>query len=76
MAIKFVTLDVSDKASSMKAEARAKQLGLSKFFAANKTQTGSLTIVDPATGNILGQERNNPELTAYSNVLDAAIAKK
>ncbi len=74
--ITFVTLDVSDKSSSMKAEAKAKQLGLSKFFAANKTQTGSLTIVDPATGNILGQERNNPELTTYSTVLDSAIAKK
>jgi thiol-disulfide isomerase/thioredoxin len=74
--ITFVTLDVSNKTSSAKAEAKAKQLGLSKFFAANKTQTGSLTIVDPATGNILGQERNNPELTAYSTVLDSAIAKK
>jgi thiol-disulfide isomerase/thioredoxin len=74
--ITFVTLDVSNKASSDKAEAKAKQLGLSKFFAANKTQTGSLTIVDPATGNILGQERNNAELTAYSTVLDSAIATK
>lgn len=74
--VTFVTLDVSDKASSAKAKAKAKQLGLSKFFAANKSQTGSLTIVDPATGNILGQERNNPELTAYSTVIDSAIAKK
>lgn len=74
--ITFVTLDVSDKASAAKAEAKAKQLGLSKFFTANKTQTGSLTIVDPATGNILGQERNNAELTAYSSVLDSAIAQK
>lgn len=74
--ITFVTLDVSNRNSSAKAEATAKQLGLSKFFAANKTQTGSLTIVDPATGNILGQERNNADLTAYSTVLDLAIAKK
>ena len=74
--ITFVTLDVSDKTSAAKAEAKAKQLGLGKFFAANKTQTGSLTIVDPATGNILGQERNNAEITAYSSVLDSAIAKK
>lgn len=74
--ITFVTLDVSDRNSSAKAEATAKQLGLSKFFAANKTQTGSLTIVDPATGNILGQKRNNADLTAYSTVLDLAIAKK
>jgi thiol-disulfide isomerase/thioredoxin len=74
--ITFVTLDVSDKSSTARAEATAKKLGLSKFFAANKTQTGSLTIVDPATGNILKQERNNAELTAYSSVIDAAIAKK
>jgi thiol-disulfide isomerase/thioredoxin len=74
--ITFVTLDVSDRTSTAKAEAMAKQLGLSKFFAANKNQTGSLTIVDPATGNILGQERNNAELTAYTTVLDSAIAKK
>jgi thiol-disulfide isomerase/thioredoxin len=74
--ITFVTLDVSDRSSSAKAEAKAKQLGLGKFYAANKTQTGSLTIIDPSTGNILGQERNNAELTAYSSVLDAAIAKK
>jgi thiol-disulfide isomerase/thioredoxin len=73
--ITFVTLDVSDKASAAKAEAKAKQLGLSKFFAANKTQTGSLTIVDPATGNILGQHRNNPDLATYVSVLDAAITK-
>jgi thiol-disulfide isomerase/thioredoxin len=74
--ITFVTLDVSDRTSSAKAEATAKRLGLSNFFAANKNQTGSLTIVDPATGNILGQERNNAEITAYSKVLDSAIAKK
>ncbi len=74
--ITFVTLDVSNKASAAKAVATAKQLGLSKFFAANKTQTGSLTIVDPATGNILAQHRNNADLTAYSTVLDSAIAQK
>ncbi len=73
--INFVTLDVSTKASSAKAEATAKQLGLSKFFAANKTKTGSLLIIDPATGNILTQHKNNPDLTAYSTVLDLAISK-
>lgn len=74
--ITFVTLDVSSKISSAKAQAKAEQLGLGKFFAANKTQTGSLTIVDPDTGNILAQHRNNSDKTAYSTVLDSAIAKK
>jgi thiol-disulfide isomerase/thioredoxin len=73
--VEFVVLDVSDKSSTTKVEAKAKELGLSEFFAANKTQTGSLTIVDPATGNILTQQRNNPDITAYAKVLDAAITK-
>jgi thiol-disulfide isomerase/thioredoxin len=74
--INFITLDVSSKDSSTKAEAIAKQLGLSKLFAANKTKTGTLLIIDPATENILTQQQNNPDLNAYSKVLDLAIAKK
>jgi thiol-disulfide isomerase/thioredoxin len=74
--VTYVVLDVSSKASSAKAEAQAKKLGLSKFFAANKTQTGSLTIIDPANGNILAQHRNNPDKNAYSTVLDSAISRK
>jgi thiol-disulfide isomerase/thioredoxin len=74
--VSFVVLDVSDKSSTAKAEATAKKLGLSKFLAANKTQTGSLTIVDPATGKILAQYRNNADKTAYTSVLDTALASK
>jgi thiol-disulfide isomerase/thioredoxin len=74
--VNFVVLDVSDKSSIAKAEATAKKLGLSKFFAANKTQTGSLTVVDPATGKILAQHRNNSNKSAYTTVLDSAIASK
>lgn len=74
--VNFVRLDVSNKSSAAKAEATAKKLGLSKFFAANKTQTGSLTVVDPATGKILAQHRNNPDKAAYTSVLDTALASK
>jgi thiol-disulfide isomerase/thioredoxin len=74
--VNFVVLDVSDRSSTAKAEATAKKLGLSAFLAANKTQTGSLTIVDPATGKILSQHRNNPDKATYTSVLDAALASK
>jgi thiol-disulfide isomerase/thioredoxin len=74
--VHFVVLDVSDRSTTTKAEAKAKELGLSQFFAANKTQTGSLTIVDPATGKILAQYRNNPDKSSYTKVLDLALAKK
>lgn len=72
----FVVLDVSDKSKSSQSEKLAKQLGLGKFFAANKAQTGAVAIVDPATGKILAQYRNNAELSAYTSILDAAIAVK
>ena len=71
--VNFVVLDVSDRASTARSEAIARELGLSDFFAANKNQTGSLTIIDPSTGNILSQQRNNSNKAAYTKVLDAAI---
>jgi len=73
--VNFVVLDVSDKSTTAAAEATAKELGLSKFLSENKTQTGSLTIVDPATGKILAQYRNNPDKSAYSKVLNVALSK-
>ena len=73
--VHFVVLDVSDKSKIQAAEATAKELGLSEFLSSGKTQTGSLAIIDPATGKILAQHRNNPELSAYTKVLDVALAK-
>ena len=74
--VHFVVLDVSDRSSTARSEAIAKELGLSNFFAANKTQTGALTIVEPSTGKILSQHRNNANKSTYTRVLDAALAKK
>lgn len=71
--VNFVVLDVTDSSTTAEAEAKADQLGLSSFLAANKSQTGMLTIVDPATGNILAQHRNNPKIEDYQTVLDAAL---
>lgn len=73
--VEFVVLDVSDKSTTAAAEATATELGLSKYLAENKAQTGSLAIVDPATGKILAQYRNNPDKTVYTQVLDKALAK-
>jgi thiol-disulfide isomerase/thioredoxin len=71
----FVVLDVSDAAKVKASEAKAKELGLSGFFTANKAQTGRVSIIDPATGKILGNYSNEPSKAAYSSVLDKAIAK-
>lgn len=73
--VHFVVLDVSDKSTTSETEATAQQLGLSHFLEANKTQTGSLAIIDPATGNILAQHRNNANLADYTTVLDKALTQ-
>jgi thiol-disulfide isomerase/thioredoxin len=69
----FVILDVSDKSKTSKSQNLAKQLGLAQFFSQNISQTGLVAIIDPATGNILAQYRNNANKSDYSAVLDAAI---
>ena len=74
--VHFWILDASDKSSTAKSEAIASELGLGDFFAANKIQTVTLTIVEPSTGKILAQHCNNASKAAYTKVLDTAIAKK
>lgn len=71
----FVVLDVTDKNTTQASAAKAQQLGLSSFFTANKSQTATVAIIDPATGQILQQFRNNPQQADYKAVLDSAIAK-
>jgi len=71
----FVVLDVTDRGTTQMAEAKAKQLGLSEFLMANKTQTSMVAIIDPATGKVLKQFRNNPNQGDYVAVLDPAIAQ-
>ncbi|UFP96033.1 TlpA family protein disulfide reductase [Gloeobacter morelensis] len=71
--VNFVVLDVSDKAKAAASEQKAKQLGLGKFLEANKAQTGTVAIIDPATGNILAQHYNNPDRAAYTEVITKAL---
>ena len=74
--IHFIVLDVSDRAKTSQSETLATELGLSDFFAANRSQTGMVAIIDPATGNILAQHRNNANLGDYTSVIDSAIAQQ
>jgi thiol-disulfide isomerase/thioredoxin len=74
--VNFVVLDVSDRGKASQSEARAKQLGLGAFFAANKSQTGLIAILDPATGKVLAQHRNNATKSDYTSVINAALAKR
>ncbi len=69
----FLVFDVSNQGSTSRARTAAQQAGLGEFFAQNIAQTGLVAIIDPATGNVLAQHRNNPDKSDYTSVLDAAI---
>ncbi len=69
----FLVFDVSDQGSTSRSKNAAQQAGLSQFFSQNISQTGLVAIIDPATGNVLAQHRNNPDKSDYVSVLDAAI---
>ena len=71
----FVVLDVSDRRTTQASEAKAKRLGLGRFFMANKSKTSTVAIFDPATGKILKQFQNNPKQSDYKRVLNSAIAQ-
>jgi thiol-disulfide isomerase/thioredoxin len=71
----FVVLDVTDQATTAKATDRAKELGLDKFLSKNQSQTGLIAILDPATGKVLTEERNEAEIATYRKPIDAFIAK-
>lgn len=71
----FVVLDVSNKRTTKASMKKAADLGLTSFLKANKANTSMVAIIDPATGKIIKQFRNNAEITEYSTVLDLAIAK-
>lgn len=73
--VNFVVFDVSDRATTQASEAKAQKLGLADFLAANKAQTSLVAIIDPATGKVLQQFRNNPDKDDYVTVLERAIAQ-
>jgi thiol-disulfide isomerase/thioredoxin len=74
--VNFVVLDVSNQGTTTAAMAQAKELGLERFLKENKSQTGLIAIIDPATGKILAQHRNNPTTSAYTSVLNRALASR
>jgi thiol-disulfide isomerase/thioredoxin len=72
--VNFVVLDVSDKAKLKETQAMAQRLGLGKFLEANKSQTSTVAIVDPGTGNILALYKNNPNKADYTKIIETALA--
>jgi thiol-disulfide isomerase/thioredoxin len=71
----FIVFDVTDSKTTQASMKMAAKLGLTSFFNANKAQTSTVAIIDPATGKVMKQFRNNAELTEYTGIIDRAIAQ-
>jgi thiol-disulfide isomerase/thioredoxin len=71
--VNFVVLDVRDRESVADSNRMAKKLGLTQFFNTHKAQTSTVAIIDPSTGKVLKQFRNNADLAEYTAILDRAI---
>ncbi len=71
----FIVFDVSDSKATKASMKMAAKLGLTNFFNANKSQTSTVAIINPATGKVIKQFRNNPELTDYTSTLNLSIAQ-
>ena len=63
--VNFVVLDVTDRSATNQAHAAAQKLGLAKFLEANKSATGTVAVIDPATGEIISQFRGNTNKEDY-----------
>ena len=73
--VNFVVLDVTDRAATQKAETNAKRMGLATFLKENKASTGTVAIINPATGEILSQFRGNENKDDYIAAIDAVASK-
>ena len=71
----FVVFNVTDKATTQASEAQAKKLGLASFFAAHKSQTSTVAILDPSNGQVLKLFQKNTNQKDYQTVIDSAIAR-
>jgi thiol-disulfide isomerase/thioredoxin len=71
----FIVFDVTDRQTTKTSMQTAAKLGLSRFFDANKSQTSTVAIIDPSTGKVIKQFRNNADLDVYSSILDRSIAQ-
>jgi thiol-disulfide isomerase/thioredoxin len=71
----FVVFDVSNNKTTQASIKKAANLGLTNFFNANRSKTSTVAIIDPATGKVVKQFENNPELSDYTAALDLAISK-
>jgi thiol-disulfide isomerase/thioredoxin len=74
--VNFVVFNVTNKTTTAAAQAEAQRLGLSAFFAENKSKTATVAILNPANAQVLKLYQGNPTIEDYQTVIDGAMTAK
>ncbi len=70
---RFVVLDVTDRGAATASAIEAERLGIREFFDANKSRTGTIGILDPATGKAVEIFKGETDAEVYENPLAALL---
>ena len=71
--INFVQFDVTNAKAAAVSQEQAKALGLEKFYAATKTATSTVAVIDPKNGRVYSTFYNDNTVGDYESVIDAAL---
>jgi thiol-disulfide isomerase/thioredoxin len=71
--INFVQFDVTNAKAAAISQERAKALGLETFYAATKTATSTVAVIDPTDGKIYSTFYNDNAVGDYESVINAAL---
>jgi thiol-disulfide isomerase/thioredoxin len=71
--INFVKFDVTNAKTATVAHAKAKQLGLVKFYDAAKAQTSAVAVINPQTGKVYATFYNDGNLKDYEGAINSVL---
>ena len=70
---RFVVLDVTDRGAAVASAIEAERLGISEFFDEHKGRTGTIAILDPATGKAVEIFTGETDAEVYESPLAALL---
>jgi thiol-disulfide isomerase/thioredoxin len=71
--VNFVVFDITNQSTIKASEARARELGLDDFFAANKTRNATVAFINPENSQVLKEFTKNTNRADYTKAIDSAI---
>ncbi len=71
--VRFVVLDVTDRRAAIEAGIEAERLGINEFFDEHKGRTGTIAILDPATGKAVEIFKGETDAEVYESPLAALL---